>query len=311
MSRQGEVVPLFTIMGRSDARHCFVQQPDWGGVKLSFRIPTPTFGAGLVESISDAAILDNQRLNAAAKRELGIAGRPNRSDDGLIGRFGWKAQHHSLLRFTGEAYETEMGIPNEVTYSVNREPLAEGCYALYSAPYDDPTSYAGSYNADGGSPVFMFAEFMRVLNQPVPVSSWERAGAQSIRRGSGLFDSSGCGLCHTPSLATDKTSEVPAMNGALAHIYSDLLIHHMGPRLADGVTQGLAGPDEFRTAPLWGIGQRIFFLHDGRTTDLLAAIREHKSSGERSESEANTVIDRFEALSASERQDLLNFLRSL
>jgi CxxC motif-containing protein (DUF1111 family) len=81
----------------------------------------------------------------------------------------------------------------------------------------------------------------------------------------------------------------------------------MGQGLADGVSQGAAGPDEFRTAPLWGTGQRVFFLHDGRTSDLLAAIRAHASQG----SEANVVVQRFSALSSAQQQDILNFLRSL
>jgi len=81
----------------------------------------------------------------------------------------------------------------------------------------------------------------------------------------------------------------------------------MGTDLADGITQGAAGPDEFRTAPLWGVGQRIFFMHDGRTTDLLKAIEVHSGRG----SEANKVIDRFNNLSNEQRQDILNFLRAL
>jgi len=81
----------------------------------------------------------------------------------------------------------------------------------------------------------------------------------------------------------------------------------MGQGLADGITQGQAGPDEFRTAPLWGLGERVFFLHDGRTNNLVAAIQAHSSSG----SEANTVIQNFNALGAAQRQDVLNFLRSL
>ena len=100
------------------------------------------------------------------------------------------------------------------------------------------------------------------------------------------------------------------MNNTVARLYSDLLLHHVGPRLADGITQGAAGPDEFRTAPLWGLGQRVFFLHDGRTSNLLVAIHEHRSS-EGSTSEANLVIDRFDALSLTEQQNVLNFLRSL
>jgi CxxC motif-containing protein (DUF1111 family) len=81
----------------------------------------------------------------------------------------------------------------------------------------------------------------------------------------------------------------------------------MGEKLEDGISQGMARPDEFRTAPLWGIGQRLFFLHDGRTSDLIEAIQDHASEG----SEANGVVGRFDELTGKEKQDLLNFLRSL
>jgi CxxC motif-containing protein (DUF1111 family) len=97
------------------------------------------------------------------------------------------------------------------------------------------------------------------------------------------------------------------------NLFSDLAIHHMGPGLADGITQGLAGGDEFRTAPLWGLGQRIFFLHDGRTNNLLTAIAAHSSAAASGfpASEANAVVTSFNGLSAGQKQDLLNFLRSL
>jgi CxxC motif-containing protein (DUF1111 family) len=91
------------------------------------------------------------------------------------------------------------------------------------------------------------------------------------------------------------------------NLFSDLLVHHMGTVLADGITQGSAGPDEFRTAPLWGLGERVYFLHDGRTSNLLAAIQAHASSG----SEANNVVQQFNALSSAQQQNVLNFLRSL
>jgi CxxC motif-containing protein (DUF1111 family) len=98
-----------------------------------------------------------------------------------------------------------------------------------------------------------------------------------------------------------------ALSNQTVNLFSDLLLHHMGRNLEDEITQGGAGPDEFRTAPLWGVGQRIFFLHDGRTSNLLEAIRAHRSSG----SEANRVIERFERLEEREQQDIINFLRSL
>ena len=91
------------------------------------------------------------------------------------------------------------------------------------------------------------------------------------------------------------------------HPYSDFALHHMGENLADGINQGVATKDEFRTAPLWGIGQRIFFLHDGRTQDLLNAIQQHSSPG----SEANSVVKRFNRLTPDQQQAILDFLRSL
>lgn len=99
----------------------------------------------------------------------------------------------------------------------------------------------------------------------------------------------------------------PGLTGVQAELYSDLLLHRMGTRLEDGISQGDAHGDEFRSAPLWGVGQRIFFLHDGRTRYLLEAIEQHSSSG----SEANGVIARFNDLTEQQKQDLLNFLRSL
>jgi CxxC motif-containing protein (DUF1111 family) len=105
------------------------------------------------------------------------------------------------------------------------------------------------------------------------------------------------------------SSTVPsvALSNQTANLYSDLLVHRMGKGLADGITQGGAGPDEFRTAPLWGAGQRAFFLHDGRTDSLVEAIRAHKSAG----SEANKVIEHFEGLRTEEQQEIIDFLRSL
>jgi CxxC motif-containing protein (DUF1111 family) len=98
-----------------------------------------------------------------------------------------------------------------------------------------------------------------------------------------------------------------ALSNQTVNLFSDLIVHHMGRNLADGITQGGAGPDEFRTAPLWGVGKRVFFLHDGRTRNLVEAIRAHRSPG----SEANLVTERFNGLKARERQDIINFLRSL
>jgi len=104
-----------------------------------------------------------------------------------------------------------------------------------------------------------------------------------------------------------STNPSAALSNQTANLYSDLLVHHMGKGLADGITQGAAGPDEFRTAPLWGVGQRLFFLHDGRTTNLVEAIRDHQSLG----SEANRVIENFKRMTTREQQEIIDFLRSL
>ena len=161
------------------------------------------------------------------------------------------------------------------------------------------------------SSIEKFALFMRFLAPPNP-SQDTPGGVQSIGRGRSLFSGTGCALCHTPTMHTGN-SNVAALRNKPVNLYSDLMVHDMGPGLADGVTQGQAGPREFRTAPLWGLGQRIHFLHDGRTSDLVAAIEAHYSHGttNRDGSEANAVIRMFNNLSENQKQDLLNFLRSL
>jgi CxxC motif-containing protein (DUF1111 family) len=123
-----------------------------------------------------------------------------------------------------------------------------------------------------------------------------------------LFTSIGCATCHNPTVGTTQVSNVTtSLSRASVNAYSDLELHHMGSVLADNVSQGGAGGDQFRTAPLWGLGQRIFLLHDGRTTNLITAINDHDNDG----SEADVPTDNFQSLTPSQQQDLLNFLRSL
>src|SRR5262249_39805349 len=124
--------------------------------------------------------------------------------------------------------------------------------------------------------------------------------------GAAVFAQIGCAACHIPQQTSGSTLE-PAMTNAAFFPYSDFALHAMGNGLKDGISQGEAGPNEFRTAPLWGIGQRLFFLHDGRTSDLVTAIDDHASAG----SEANTVIANWKTLSTADQQAILDFLRSL
>src|SRR6266478_1690139 len=192
----GVVLPLFTVSGRTDAFDCSVEQPDFSDTaNLSFRIPTPLFGAGLMDNIPDGVILSNRTAHAPLKLKLGIGGEPNLDAAGAIGRFGWKAQHHSLMAFAGDAYRTEMGVPNE-TSGYGREPLSTVCYALYEAAYDDP-NYSSSYDLSETPRVFLFTEFMRFLEPPMTVKEFTGATAQAVNNGLRLFGRLGCALCHT------------------------------------------------------------------------------------------------------------------
>ena len=311
----GGVHALFTITGRRDASGCFLHQPDFRAAvarqNVVFRIPTPLFGAGLIEAIDDDTILANMQANSATKQSLGIRGRANKltgrpntsGNDGTITRFGWKAQNKSLEIFSGEAYNVEQGITNELFPQERDE--TPSCY--FNATPENRTNFEATEPLEVPSDVVMFAAFMRFLAPPMAAPD-----NQSIVRGRKLFGDVGCAMCHTPTLHTGK-SPVQALRDKDANLYSDLVLHNMGPGLADDVSQGNAAGDEFRTAPLWGLGKRIFFLHDGRTKDLLEAIQAHVGfgGGQYVPSEANQVVGQFNRLNEIEKQHLLNFLRSL
>jgi CxxC motif-containing protein (DUF1111 family) len=314
----GGVHDLFTIVGRSDTptgcTASVLPQPNFAtqaaNGNIIFRIPTPMFGAGLIEAISDDAILDNRNANAFIKSQLGISGQPNREGNaGTITRFGWKAQNKSLAIFAGEAYLVEQGVTSELFTQKRGEP-GDGGHAQRSEPPsvcltnalpEDATNFDATTSTGTMSDAVGFELFAQMLAPPQPATP-----TTSTQNGAFLFNQIGCGLCHTPSLTTGK-AKISALANQKAALYSDLLVHNMGSGLADGVSQGGAGPDEFRTAPLWGLGQRIFFLHDGRTRDLVQAIEAHRSQG----SEANQVVGRYNGLNAASQQDILNFLRSL
>jgi CxxC motif-containing protein (DUF1111 family) len=221
--------------------------------------------------------------------------------------------------FAGEAYNVEMGISNELftqdrplpgedaNDGGNGRGLPANCLNLAGVGYPEDVTHSDGTDASSvTSDVGLFNTFMQFLDQPTP-SATTPGGAASIARGRALFSAVGCAICHTPSLRTQPSRLTAGLSNATANLFSDLEVHHMGTGLADNVGQGGAGGDQFRSAPLWGLGQRIFFMHDGRTKDLLAAIEAHDSTG----SEAITSEHTFDALSAGSRQDVLNFLRSL
>jgi CxxC motif-containing protein (DUF1111 family) len=356
----GGVHDLFTIAGMKGAESCKLEQPDFEKeLRLNnviFRIPTPVFGAGLIEQIPDTAILANINKDLGQKEAMGIkkklnfvisantiTGLPNKNgNDGTIARFGWKAQNKSLLIFSGEAYNVEMGISNEL-FQTERE---EDPKCQFKPPPNDTTNPSNITETDPVkkldilSDMEKFASFMRLLAPPVP-SSDTPGGSESIAKGKVSFSEIGCALCHAPTLHTVKfanpqlceESAIPQLCDKDVNLFSDLALHQMGAKLDDGIEQGQAKHDEFRTAPLWGLGKRIFFLHDGRTEDLVKAIEEHRSPDTRSlrcrllsffglsqlcgrddgadASEANAVVEKYNKLQDTEKQDLLNFLRSL
>lgn len=302
----GGVHDLFTIMGRPDTpAGCSMSQPDFAAhaAELRFRIPTPNYGSGLIEAIPDSIIAANE----AATKPFGITGHANRNgNDGTISRFGWKAQNKSLLIFAGEAYNVEQGITNDLFPDDRGEAGvqdAAACRVIGAS--QDHTNYDQTQPQAVPGDAVSFANFMRFLAPPASVAAYGNVTTASINNGAAKFSSIGCAVCHMPSLPTGN-HDTAALANKTANLYSDLLVHNMGA-LGDGISQGTAGPNEFRTAPLWGLGQRVFFLHDGRTSDLMQAIQAHASSG----SEASTVIGNFNGLSASDQQDVLNFLRSL
>ena len=324
-TRDGGVHALYVVNGRvdstGDATPCGIAQEDFESAASAgnaiFRIPTPIFGAGLIEQIPDSAIVANADSGTTRKSARGIRGRPSRirndsgttnvnGNDGTVARFGWKAQNKSLLLFSGEAYNVEMGISNEL-FPTERDETA----TCQFAPTPNDVTDTDASGADGRNDVEAFALYMRFLAPPA-ASTTAPGGSTSIANGRTLFSQIGCADCHTPRLRTGNAT-VEALRNQSVRLYSDLLLHNMGPGLADDVVQAQAGPDEFRTAPLWGLGQRIFFLHDGRTSDLREAIRQHRSAADShfAASEANTVVGAYQALSERDKQDLLNFLRSL
>jgi CxxC motif-containing protein (DUF1111 family) len=326
----GGVEDLFTVSGRSDAGSCTLQQPPFREAAeandIIFRIPIPTFGDGLVENLDDSTLLTNQASNL--DNNFGVEGTFNHNgNDNTIARFGWKAQNKSLELFAGEAYNVEMGISNEI-FTQDR-PLPEEdqlgtglpaeCLNLSGAGYpEDATNFTATpaanqfaTNASIPSDVVQFAMFMRLLAAPTPgpvVLNGNTVSQSAIESGASLFSSVGCATCHNSAIKSTQPSTFTAsLSDQTVNAFSDFEIHHMGTNLADNVSQGGAGGDQFRTAPLWGVGQRIFLLHDGRTSNLIAAIQAHASSG----SEANNVVDNFNDLQNAQQQEILDFLRSL
>ena len=258
------------------------------------RLSTPLFGAGLIEAVPDADLL----LGAQRRQPDGVQGRAALVTDVAsgktrVGRFGWKAQQATLLAFAGDAYLHEMGVTSRL---FPQENAPNGKQALL-AIWDQVPDIEDAVGPDGTSDIDHAADYMRLLAPPAPL----RMTASALA-GARVFDRIACSACHTPVLLTGA-SPVAALAHKPVPLYSDLLLHDMG-KLGDGIEQGQAKMTEMRTAPLWGLRARAPYLHDGRAPTVDAAIRAHEGQGTPSR-------NRYNALGAVERQQMLDFLGSI
>lgn len=263
-------------------------------------------GLGLVEAIPDLSILSRADPNDADGD--GISGRPNLVNapallalppgpygGKYLGRFGRKATAISLLQQTATAYHQDMGITSDFIPEENFNPLVGG---QGGDPVPDPEVSAAT--------VLDVVFYLQTLRPP----SRRNPDDATVKRGEEIFHSIKCASCHVPVMTTGP-SPIAALSTVRVHLYSDLLLHDMGPDLADNFIDGEATGTEWRTTPLWGLGivQNVlggtpFYLHDGRTSDLRVVIDLHKG-------EANQSRIEFQRLPASDQHALIKFLNSL
>jgi CxxC motif-containing protein (DUF1111 family) len=281
-------MPRFTVTG--------VYRPLPAGVLISPRVASAVFGLGLLEAV------DESDLRALAdpndRNRDGISGRPNRVWDGVrerlvIGRFGWKANQPNLLQQAAGAFNGDIGVTSSLFPSESCEEDRPEC-----APHEPP---------EVGDRVVTDVAF---YTQTLGVPARRNVDDSTAQRGERLFYAAGCNGCHTPTLRTGTLPGVPEVSGQAIHPYTDLLLHDMGPDLADQRPDFEASGSEWRTAPLWGIGLvktvngHTNFLHDGRARSLLEAVLWHGG-------EAEAARNRVRQLPAEQRAALIAFLESL
>jgi len=231
-------------------------------------------GSSMIDNILDFEILAVQ-----AAQPMAVRGKANIRPDGRIGHFGWKAQSVSLVENIATALKDEMGVTNPL------EPLdnIKGCGANKVSPESD------------GVEITSLAAFLNTIDPPVPTSNCLSSP------GGAVFANIGCSTCHTPAIRGPGS---PTTSEQLVHLYSDLLVHPMGVALDDGINQGLAKTNEFRTAPLWRVSDRAHFLHDGRAFTIKDAIRAHGGHAE-------AARMAFDALNPSDQTLLLSYLNCI
>ena len=260
------------------------------------RVPIPLFGAGLVEAIPDETIL--ALADPFDTNRDGVSGRAHTVRDlgtgqNRVGRFGWKAQHATLLTFGADAYRNEMGItndlfPTELAVGVSAERMK------VCDPIPDPEDVRDRQTRRRG--IDNFEVFMRLL---APIGRSSGTGAAAL--GENLFLSAGCATCHVPALMTGPNSN-PLFDRKTVALFSDLLLHDIGT--GDGIVQGAAGANEIRTPALWGLRLRRPFLHDGSAATIDDAIRRHGG-------EAARAMQAVARMSSADFQALVAFLKTL
>jgi CxxC motif-containing protein (DUF1111 family) len=270
-------------------------------LRSSTRVGPSVWAAGAIEAIAESELI---RLEAAqAARTDGVSGRINRvvytsersadpafhvhvKGDIVIGRFGVKARVATLDDFAADAFQGDMGLTSPLRLSEPQNP--EGLVDDQKPGTDVPLETIAAV-----------ADYLRLLRLP--------ARRMAPGDGATLFESTGCAACHVPSLKTRADYPVTVLAGVPVHVYSDVLLHDLGPTLADGLTDGDATSSEFRTSPLVGLRFLKSFLHDGRAATVEDAIILHGAEG----SEARASTQAFQQLSALDRQALLTFLSTL
>jgi len=272
------------------------------------------FGAGFVECLADDVLRRIARDQADDShgrirgliREVPILEAPGKT---AVGRFGWAAQHASLLSFSADAYRNEIGITSPLVLNDN---------TLLGDPVDDGVADPEDTGGRFGESVESFANFMRALSAPPRLLPRDRKEREETEQGFKVFKSTGCAACHLPELVTasagawvnGRTFRVPkALGNKRFHPYGDFLLHDIGTGptiLREEMPPESRG--KIRTAALWGIGTRLLhgepLLHDGSARSLEDAIQRHKNSAARE-------AEKFQRLRERERTRLLKFLRSL
>jgi CxxC motif-containing protein (DUF1111 family) len=252
---------------------------------IAQRSTPQVFGRGLIEAVSDAEILSRVDVNDA--NNDGVSGRAHIVSGGRIGRFGRKATDATLLEFNAGAFNNEMGLTS---------PVAPTEQQLVGWPYDNVVDPAPDPELSA-SDLSLANDFVRFLRVPP-----QAAGGQAASDGKQLFTNIGCATCHVPSLNTG-TSSVKALSNTKVAAFTDLLLHDMGPGLAD-ICRGDALPSEFRTEPLMGLRFREFFLHDGRSQTLEDAVLQHGG-------EATGARTRYAGLKPGQRSAVIAYLSTL